>query len=142
MVVNERPSVDRATLRRFRALLFQLDKDGPTDKRWGGSPDVFGSAIGFASYVAMVDPERGKALLDRARQIAAKHGYKPRHTLPKPKTSAAPRPVAPSARPQAPTVAAYAPPAAKGSEPPKPPEPPPTEPKPPEPPKKKWWKLF
>jgi retron-type reverse transcriptase len=144
VVVNERPSVDRATLRRFRALLFQLDKDGPKDKRWGGSPDVFSSVIGYASYVAMVDPARGKALLARAREVAAKHGYKPKHILPKPKPKPAARPATPAARPAQPAVAAFeAPPAGKpASQPPPRSDAPPGDPKPPDAPKKKWWKLF
>jgi retron-type reverse transcriptase len=122
VVVNDRPSVDRATLRRFRALLFQLDKDGATDKSWGESPDVFASAIGYANYVAMVDPDKGKALVARARQVAEKHGWKP-----KPSPRRAPAPT------RAPTPAPQVPPTPAGPEP----EPPPEPPK-----KKKWWKLF
>jgi len=141
VVVNDKPSVDRETLRRFRAFLFQLDKDGPNGKSWGGSPDVFASAIGFANYVAMVDPARGAAVLAKAKAAAAKHGYKPkRHP---PKRPRAPQPPAPAPAPafSAPAPApsrepsrAPAAPATRPSEPEKPPEPPA--------PKKKWWKLF
>jgi RNA-directed DNA polymerase len=64
VVVNERPAVVRAELRRFRALLYQIDKDGPAGKRWGppchrsvasgraaGGPgaDVHAAPLGFAS---------------------------------------------------------------------------------------------
>jgi RNA-directed DNA polymerase len=105
VVVNQRPNVDRATLRRFRALLFQLDKDGPKDKRWGGSSDVFASAIGYASYVAMVDPERGKELVARARQIAAKHGWQPKRVPPRAKPPARP-PAAAAAHTPAPACSA------------------------------------
>jgi RNA-directed DNA polymerase len=44
IVVNEKLSVNRETLRKFRAFLFQLDKDGPAGKHWGPTPDVFASA--------------------------------------------------------------------------------------------------
>lgn len=68
VIVNERLGVDRRTLRRFRAFLFQLEKDGPAGKRWGSGGDPIASAIGFANYVFMVDPERGAEL--RARALA------------------------------------------------------------------------
>lgn len=77
VVVNDKPAVDRATLRRFRALLHALELDGPVGKRWGESDDVFASALGFANYVAMVDADKGRALRDRLRRITAKHGWKP-----------------------------------------------------------------
>jgi hypothetical protein len=139
VVVNDRPSVDRATLRRFRALLFQLDKDGPENKTWGASPDVFASAIGWANYVAMVDPARGKALVARAREIADKHGWKPKRPPPKggggPGGGGAPRPAPPVPTTGTTTQSPITPQA--------PPPPPPAAPEaPPEPPKKKWWKIF
>ncbi|MGH2898505.1 MAG: reverse transcriptase family protein, partial [Solirubrobacteraceae bacterium] len=68
VVVNERPAVVRAELRRFRALLHHIDKDGPDGKRWGHGDDVLAAALGFASYVAMVDPTKGAAL--RAQVLA------------------------------------------------------------------------
>ena len=77
VVVNQRMSVDRDTLRKFRALLFQIGKDGPKGKHWGGGADVFASAIGYANYVHMVDPARGAPLLASAKALAAKHGWKP-----------------------------------------------------------------
>ncbi|MFO0734559.1 MAG: reverse transcriptase family protein [Labilithrix sp.] len=125
VVVNDKPGVPRDVLKRFRALLFQLDKDGPEGKRWGNRQGkaVLPSAIGFASYVAMVDPERGKPLLAKAKEIALRHGWKP--TPPRP-------PPAPPAVPSPAPVAALAP------EPEKPPEPTPPE----APKKKKWWQVF
>jgi RNA-directed DNA polymerase len=66
VIVNERLGVDRRTLRRFRAFLFQLEKDGPAGKRWGAGGDPVASAIGFANYVFMVDPKRGAELKARA----------------------------------------------------------------------------
>lgn len=69
VIVNERLGVDRRTLRRFRAFLFQLEKDGPVGKRWGNGGDPIASAIGFANYVFMVDPERGAELKVRAAAL-------------------------------------------------------------------------
>jgi hypothetical protein len=73
VIVNERPGVDRRTLRRFRALLFQIEKDGPEGKRWGASPDVVQSAIGFANYVYMIDPKKGAALREQALRLRDRH---------------------------------------------------------------------
>lgn len=70
LVVNQRVAIDRDTLRRFRAVLYQVEKDGPEGKHWGAAADVIASLQGFASYVYMVDPVRGKPL--RARALALK----------------------------------------------------------------------
>jgi RNA-directed DNA polymerase len=134
LVVNQQLGVDRATLRRFRALLFQIGKDGPAGKTWGNSPDVFASAIGYANFVRMVDPARGEALLARAKELAAKHGWQ-----------------APTRPSKPPTGGGGGGPAGGGGgAQPTPPEPePPTPPTPeagPDAPapakKKKWWQVF
>jgi hypothetical protein len=74
VVVNERPGVPRDELRRFRALLYQIDKDGPDGKKWGNADDVLTAALGFASYVKMVDPAKGEAL--RAKVLALRAKYR------------------------------------------------------------------
>ncbi|HUJ60993.1 MAG TPA: reverse transcriptase family protein [Kofleriaceae bacterium] len=74
VVVNDRPGVPRDELRRFRALLHHIAKDGPAGKTWNGEGgDVLARALGFASYVAMVDPKRGAAL--RAQVVALRARY-------------------------------------------------------------------
>lgn len=73
IVVNEKPGVVRAALRRFRALLFQIEKDGPAGKKWGHGGDVLTAALGFASYVAMVDPAKGKDLRERVIALRARY---------------------------------------------------------------------
>ncbi len=150
LTVNRSLGVERAQLRRFRALLHQLDAKGPAGLRWGQSNDVFAAALGFANYVAMVQPDKGAALRAKVRELMAKHGYRlpPR-----------PAPGAPTAAGAAPTGAAAA-----GNAPPLAPTPtgaaptdgapatpatpaanadgPPDAPTDPDAPKKKWWKLF
>lgn len=74
VVVNDRLSVDRETLRKFRATLFQVEKDGPEGKRWGPGHDLLAALHGFACFVVQVDPRRGEPLLARARALLAKHG--------------------------------------------------------------------
>jgi hypothetical protein len=73
IVVNEKPGVVRAELRRFRALLYQIEKDGPAGKKWGAGGDVLTAALGYASYVAMVDPQKGEALRTKVLALRAKY---------------------------------------------------------------------
>ncbi|HMA97740.1 MAG TPA: reverse transcriptase domain-containing protein [Polyangiaceae bacterium] len=73
IVVNDRLSVDRRTMKRFRAFLYQLEKDGPAGKHWGKGTDPISSAVGFANYLFMVDPERALPLRQRALALRAKH---------------------------------------------------------------------
>jgi RNA-directed DNA polymerase len=75
IVVNEKLSIDRKTLKRFRALLFQIEKDGIGDKRWGdGDAALIPTIEGYANFVAMVNPEKGIALQKRVVQIKQKYG--------------------------------------------------------------------
>ncbi|WP_434387589.1 reverse transcriptase family protein [Melittangium boletus] len=122
VVVNDKPGVDRQTLKRFRALLHQLDKTGPEGKRWGAGADVLSSAVGYAHFVAMVDPVKGRALELKARELERRYGRRPPPAPPTPPPAAT---AAPAPEPTPPPVTA-------------------TEPAPasPEAPKKKWWKLF
>ncbi len=78
LVINDgRVTVPRDALKRFRALLFQIERDGPEGKRWGASKDVLSSIHGFASFVMMVDREKGGQLMARVRKILAAHGAPP-----------------------------------------------------------------
>jgi retron-type reverse transcriptase len=77
VVVNSKLNVPRKTLKRFRATLYQIEKDGPDGKSWGQSPDVLASIHGFANFVYMVNPEKGAELQRRVRHILDKHGWRP-----------------------------------------------------------------
>jgi len=117
VVVNETCSVSRDTLKKFRAVLFQIEKDGPAGKVWGSAPDVIAAVEGFANYVAMVNPEKGAPLQTRARALVDKHG---KHPQPKPRRRAgAPLP-----------GGAPDPTSTDGTDPESPPK------------KKPWWKLW
>ena len=125
LVVNgAKPSVPRADLRRFRAVLQQIEKSGPAGKTWGGSTDVLAAIGGFAAYVRMVDKTKGDALVARVREIHRQHAYKPSWPrLAKPKRAPAPPPV-PGAPVPAPDSTAGREAAKKVDA------------------KKKWWKLW
>ena len=73
LVVNEKLSVNRRIMKKFRATLFQIEKDGPDGKRWGQSPHVLSAIEGFANFVAMVDPAKGRDLQQRVGSILETH---------------------------------------------------------------------
>lgn len=78
IVVNERPTIDRKTLKRFRATLYHLEKDGIQGKHWGNSRDVgiMLAVQGFADFVNMVNPEKGKVFLAQIDRIRETWGLK------------------------------------------------------------------
>lgn len=82
IVVNQKLNVDRATLKRFRALLHHIEKDGPEGKQWNGAPNLLDAIHGYASFVYMVNPEKGAALLKRTKRILKKHGWKQKMRYP------------------------------------------------------------
>ncbi|RSZ39631.1 MULTISPECIES: reverse transcriptase family protein [unclassified Variovorax] len=73
IVVNDKLSVDRDTLRRFRAVLHQAERNGPQGLQWNGNSDVIGALRGYANFIAMTDAARGEPYLQRVRALAAKH---------------------------------------------------------------------
>jgi RNA-directed DNA polymerase len=76
IVVNEKPSLDRKKVRQFRALLHQIDLNGPVGKSWGKGKNLRASLMGFAHYIAMVDAEKGKKYIEKVEQIFQKWGAK------------------------------------------------------------------
>jgi retron-type reverse transcriptase len=84
LVVNSKANVSRQELRRFRATLYQIEKDGPTGKNWGHSGDVIASIQGFANFVYMVNPEKGAELQQRVRSIVEKYDWQPAKFTPRP----------------------------------------------------------
>jgi RNA-directed DNA polymerase len=78
VVVNQKLNVDRETLRRFRATLYQIEKDGLAGKQWGQSADLLQSIAGFANYVAMVNPTKGSQLVAQVRRIQKKYRQRSR----------------------------------------------------------------
>mgnify|MGYP001616692922 CR=1 FL=1 len=77
VVVNEKLNVDKETLKKFRATLYQIEKDGPDGKKWGHSNDIIASIQGFANFVRMVNPEKGQAFQEQVKRIITKYNWKP-----------------------------------------------------------------
>lgn len=84
IVVNSKASLDRKTLKRFRAVLFQIEKDGPEGKTWGNAQNVLNAIRGYANYIAMVDPDKGKKYQMQVQRIFQKQGYRADHVPPSP----------------------------------------------------------
>jgi len=77
LVVNDKLSISRRQMRRFRATLHQIEHDGPKGKTWGDTPDVLAAVHGFAHFVRMVDAERGAPLVARTQALLKKHRWAP-----------------------------------------------------------------
>ncbi|MDO4725484.1 MAG: reverse transcriptase family protein [Comamonadaceae bacterium] len=71
LVVNAKPSIDRRTFKRFRATVFQVEKDGPQGKSWNGNDNVLDALLGYAHFLHMVDPQRGQPWLQRVQALRA-----------------------------------------------------------------------
>jgi retron-type reverse transcriptase len=77
IVVNDKLSIDRKTLRKFRAVLHQAENKGLENLRWGNSPDLIAALRGYANFVFMVDKEKGYAFQQQVRRIIEKYDWKP-----------------------------------------------------------------
>ncbi|MEM1123994.1 MAG: RNA-directed DNA polymerase, partial [Bacteroidota bacterium] len=73
IVVNEKLNISRKTLKNFRALLFQIERDGFEGKSWNNSPNLRDGIQGYANFVLMVRPEKGKILKAQVRRILKKY---------------------------------------------------------------------
>jgi RNA-directed DNA polymerase len=78
IVVNQQLNVERSTLKRFRATLYQIEKDGLAGKQWGQGSDLLQAIAGFANYVAMVNPSKGREFLEIVQRIQKKYGRRRR----------------------------------------------------------------
>lgn len=75
IVVNEQLSISRKELHKFRALLFQIEKDGLQGKQWGNTNNLLSAIHGFANYLNMVNAEKHQKLVDRAFALLKKHDF-------------------------------------------------------------------
>ncbi len=92
IVVNKKLNISKKTLKKFRATLYQIEKYGTEGKHWGHTPDVIAAIQGFANFVYMVNPEKGRVLKAKVRAIIQKYNWKPtwKRKLPPPSAVAEP----------------------------------------------------
>jgi hypothetical protein len=79
IVVNEKVNIPKKSLKRFRALLFQIEKDGIEGKYWNKNGNVLAQIDGFANYIYQIDKEKGVKYKQRVALILAKYNYKDEH---------------------------------------------------------------
>lgn len=82
IVVNEKLNVSREKLKNFRAVLYQIEKDGLEGHKWGQSEDIIASIEGFANFVLMVNPEKGAKFKEQIDGIKEKYGRKKKAKVP------------------------------------------------------------
>ncbi|MCC8155557.1 MAG: reverse transcriptase family protein [Tannerellaceae bacterium] len=75
IVVNEKQNIQRNELRKFRALLHNIEANGWKDQKWGNSVYLPRTIEGYINFVKMVNPEKGKKFEEQLLKIVYKHGY-------------------------------------------------------------------
>ena len=78
IVVNKKVSVSRKKVKQFRALLFQIEKDGLHGKSWDGKTNerLLPSLKGYADFLKMVNAVKFESIHEKAQEILVKHDYK------------------------------------------------------------------
>ena len=96
----ERVAIPRDDLRRFRALLCQLEKDGKEGNHWRREGKHLLVAVrGYAHFIQMVHPDKATSFMPRIDAILKRAGR--RHEIrhrPKPKIATPPIPSQESSR--------------------------------------------
>lgn len=70
IVVNQKPSINKKTLKQFRALLYQINQDGLEGKQWQGNSDnLLDRILGYAHFINMVDKTKGQKYLSQIEDI-------------------------------------------------------------------------
>ena len=74
IIVNEKLSIPRRDLKRFRALLYQIEKYGLDGKNWHGkNRDLMATIWGYANFIKMVDSKKGEVFVNRVKNILENH---------------------------------------------------------------------
>lgn len=79
VVVNEKPNVNKKSLKRFRALLYQIEKDGIKDKSWNGGNNVLAEIDGYANFIYQINKEKGIKYKEQVAKILGTYNYKEAH---------------------------------------------------------------
>jgi retron-type reverse transcriptase len=74
VIVNQKVNISRNIVRRFRAILYQIENEGFTGKYWEHyQNDALLSFIeGFANFIWMVNPEKGQLFREQVKRIKTK----------------------------------------------------------------------
>jgi retron-type reverse transcriptase len=74
VVVNEKLSVNAKELKKFRALLYQIEQSGLEGKSWHGkSENLMASVWGYANFIKMVDAKKGAKYMAQVKALLEKY---------------------------------------------------------------------
>lgn len=79
VVVNEKPNINKTSLKRFRALIYQIEKDGIKGKTWNGGQNVLAEIDGYANFIYQINKEKGSVYKAKVAVILNAHNYKDAH---------------------------------------------------------------
>lgn len=79
VIVNKKPNINKQSLKRFRALVYQIEKDGIKGKTWNGGLNVLAEIDGYANFIYQIDKEKGSVYKERVANILVAHNYKEAH---------------------------------------------------------------
>ncbi len=79
VVVNEKVNIPKKSLKRFRALLYQIEKDGIEGKYWNKGGNVLAQIDGYANFIFQIEPFKGAIYKQRVSIILEKYNYKAKH---------------------------------------------------------------
>ncbi len=74
VVVNEKPSINKKELKKFRALLYQIEQTGLEGKSWHGkSENLIAIIWGYSNFIKMVDEQKGAKYIAQVKAIMQKY---------------------------------------------------------------------
>ncbi len=82
IVVNKQAGINRKTLHRFRALIYQIQKSGIEGKRWKGGWNILSEMMGYANFVQQVKPALGLKFKQQLQAIMLTPGIQQQMTKP------------------------------------------------------------
>lgn len=74
VVVNEKLNIERSQLRKFRALLHNIETNGWKNQKWGKALHLINAIEGYICFVKMVNPQKASQFSNQLQSIIAKHG--------------------------------------------------------------------
>lgn len=74
IVVNEKLNISRKDLKNFRALLYNVEKNGLEKENRNNHKDFWRYIQGYTSYIQMVRPDVGKKFAEQVKRIEEKYG--------------------------------------------------------------------
>ena len=81
ITVNKKVNICAKELKRFRALLHHIEKDGLEGKNWKGKTgtEMLASIKGYAEFISMVNPKKGAIFKTKVQAILKKYNWQ--HTI-------------------------------------------------------------